>query len=466
MNHVAPAPHRPVTTGPDAAVRQRAGARRHGAGFALVAFAFLVAMAFSTVPTPLYPLYVARDGFSVFMVTVVFAVYAVGVMVSLVLAGHVSDWVGRKKVLLPALALELAAAVLYLTGTSLPVLLGARFLTGLGVGMIAATATAHLQELHAAHRPGASSHRFELVSTAANIGGLGVGPLVSGFLAQWAAAPLRTPYAVFAVLLVLALAAVSLAPETVRQRFVRPAYRPQRVSLDHADPAGYLAAAAGAFASFAVFGLFTSVAPGFVAGPLHHPAHALIGAIVFAVFGGAAAAQSLTSGLSGAARRRLGLAAQAVGMVTLVAGMHTADLTAFLVGGVIAGIGAGVLFKAALGTVASLAVADKRSEALAGLFLVGYLGLTLPAIGIGVASRAFPAVTVITWFTAILLVLLAAVALLSRRGQAAPRSLREPVAPASPRQPVTPASSRQPVTPPFPRGPLQAADRRGGLVRR
>ncbi|CAM5702379.1 MULTISPECIES: MFS transporter [Streptomyces] len=393
----------------------RASARRHGVGFSLTAFAFVTAMAFSTVPTPLYPLYMAKDGFSTFMVTVVFAAYAVGVVISLVLAGHISDWVGRKKILIPAIGLELIAALLFLTNTSLPVLLVARLVTGLGVGMVTATATAHLHELHTAHRPGASAQRFELVSTAANIGGLGVGPLVAGLLAQWATGPLRTPYIVFAVLLLASIVAIALTPETVEEQLVRPAYRPQRISVDHGDRAGYTAAAAAGFASFAVFGLFTSVAPGFVAGALHHPSRALAGLIVFAVFGAAAATQSLTTRLTTAAKRRLGLLAQAAGVTTLVIGMHTANLTAFLVGGIVAGIGAGVLFKASLGTVAALAVPAKRSEALAGLFLISYLGLTAPAVGIGVASRSFPATTVMTWFAGVLLVLLGTVAVLARR---------------------------------------------------
>ncbi|MFF9262418.1 MFS transporter [Streptomyces longwoodensis] len=401
-----PRPSRAVTSG---------GGRRHGIGFALIAFAFLTAMAFSTVPTPLYPLYMAEDGFSTFMVTVVFATYAVGVIISLVLAGHLSDQFGRKKLLLPAIGLELVAAVLFLTSTSLPVLLVARLVTGLGVGMVTATATAHLHDLHTAHRPGASAQRFELVSTAANIGGLGVGPLVAGVLAQWVTGPLRTPYLVFAALLLASAVAVALTPETVEEPRTRPAYRPQRISVDHGDRAGFSAAAAAGFASFAVFGLFTSVAPGFVAGSLHHPSRALTGLIVFVVFGAAAAAQSLTARLSTAAKRTLGLVAQLVGVVTLVAGMRTGDLTAFLVGGVVAGIGAGVLFKASVGTVAALAAPAQRSEALAGLFLISYLGLTLPAVGIGVATRSFSAVTVMTWFAAALLVLLATVAALARR---------------------------------------------------
>ncbi|RAO24082.1 Monosaccharide-sensing protein [Micromonospora noduli] len=376
-------------------------------------------MAFCTVPAPLYPLYMARDGFSTFMGTIVFAVYAVGVVISLLLAGHVSDWVGRKKILIPALALELVAAALFLGDPSLPVLLVARLVSGLGIGLITATATAYLQELHAAHRPGSSRQRFEMVSTAANIGGLGVGALVAGVLAQYVDAPLRTPYLVFAVLLAVSIVAVALSPETVEERLVKPTYRPQRISADHGDRAGYLAAAAAGFASFAVFGLFTSVAPGFVAGALHLPSRALAGTIVFAVFGGAAVAQTLTSRLAAPAKVRLGLLAQAVGVPVLLVGMHTASLSVFLVGGVVAGIGAGVLFKAAVGAVAAMAAPAQRGEALAGLFLIGYLGMILPSVGIGVATQAVTAGTAMNWFTGLLLVMLAGVAALFRHSAAA-----------------------------------------------
>jgi predicted MFS family arabinose efflux permease len=348
---------------------------------------------------------------------VVFAVYAVGVVISLLLAGHISDWVGRKKVLVPGIALELAAAIAFLSSTSLPVLLTARLVSGLGVGLVTATATAYLHDLHVAHRPGASGQRFELVSTAANIGGLGVGPLVSGILAQWVAAPLRTPYLVFAVLLAVAAAAVALTPETVRPPQPRPAYRPQRISLNQGT--GYLAAVTGAFASFAVFGLFTSVAAGFVAGTLHHPSRALAGLIVFVVFGAAAAAQSLTAGMSNAARRWAGLLAQAAGIVVLVTGMRSASLALFLAGGIVAGIGAGVLFKAAVGSVVAEAAPARRGQALAGLFLIAYLGLTVPVVAVGVATLSFTTVAVMTWFAAALLVLLAGVAALAARRPAA-----------------------------------------------
>ena len=231
------------------------GRTRHGLGFWLIAAVFLISMAFSTVPTPLYPIYQSQDGFTSFTVTVIFAVYAVGVVTSLLLAGHVSDWVGRKRVLLPALGLEVLAAVLFLAWPALPGLLIARFVTGLGVGMITATATAYLLELHLAARPDAGRGRFELISAAANLGGLGTGTLVAGALAQFAGAPLRTPYVVFLVLLVLGAVAVWLTPETVVTPEPRPRYRPQRIRVSADNRIGYAVATAGAFAAFAVFGM-------------------------------------------------------------------------------------------------------------------------------------------------------------------------------------------------------------------
>jgi MFS family permease len=387
------------------AARRPVSGRRHGIGFWVVAAAFMTAMAYSTVPAPLFPLYVAREGFSTFAITVVFSAFAVGVVISLLLAGHVSDWVGRKTILVPALGLEVVSALLFLSGTGLPVLIVARVINGLGVGMITATATAYLADLHARHRPDAPAHRFEIVSTAANIGGLGAGALVAGALAQYAGSPLSTPYVVLAVLLVVSMIAVALVPETVTRSQVR--YRPQRIS------AGHGAAGLGAFSAFAVFGVFTSVSPGFVAGELHHPSRTLAGLVVFTVFGGAALAQVVTGRLPLPARRALGLSAQAIGVPLVVTGMYATSFALFLVGGAIAGIGAGVQFKAAIGAVAATTAPAQRGEELAGLFFVAYLGLTVPSLSIGLATRFLSATTVMTWFAAILLMLLAGVAALA-----------------------------------------------------
>jgi MFS family permease len=394
--------------------RAHTGSARHGVAFWSIAAVFVVSLAFSTVPAPLYPLYQRQDGFSSFTVTIVFAVYAVGVIVSLLLAGHVSDWAGRRRILLPALGLEIVAAVLFLTWPALPGLILARFLTGLGVGLITATATAYLLELHTAHRPAATRTRFEIVSAAANLGGLGAGTLVAGALAQFAPAPLRTPYVVFLVLLALGVVAVAAAPETVSAPPERPAYRPQRIRVAGGDRIAYLVAAAGAFTAFAVFGLFTSLAPGFVAGSLHHPGRLLAGTTSFLVFAAGAATQSASGRLTPRQRFLTGLLAQAAGLLIVAAATQVTSLGLFLAGGALAGAGAGILFKSGVGVVAAAAAAHERGETLAGLFLIAYLGLVGPVLGLGVATRYVATTTAMLWFTGFLLALLTGIAVLDR----------------------------------------------------
>ena len=149
----------------------------HSVGFWVVAVAFLLNMAFSAVPTPLYVLYQQRDGISNLMVTVVYAVYAIGVIASLFLGGHVSDWVGRRRVLVPALLANAASAVVFIIDPSLAGLIVARVISGVSVGLTTATATSYLAELHASARPSASQRRAEAVATGSNLGGIGFGPL-------------------------------------------------------------------------------------------------------------------------------------------------------------------------------------------------------------------------------------------------------------------------------------------------
>jgi MFS family permease len=378
---------------------------RHGAGFWVIALAFLTVMAFSTVPTPLYAIYQARDGFATFLVTVIFAAYAVGVMASLYLAGHVSDWLGRRPVILAAIVTELLAAVIFLVWPEVPGLLVARFVSGVGVGALTATATAHLGELRAAARPDEGTRTSATVSSFVNIGGLALGPLVAGILAQWVTAPLVVPYVVFIVLLVVAGVAVALVPETVERPERRPAYRPQRVSLPQGSRGPFYSAAAAAFSAFAVFGLFTSLAPSFIAGTLHETSHFVAGAVTFGVFGSAAVAQVLTARMPSTSQLRLAVVLMAAGLVAMAVAVLVVSLPLFVVAGVVAGAGVGIQFRLSVGVAASLAQPSSRGEVLAALFLLAYAGLVVPVLLLGVALAFLPGTVVLLGFVAIVLVL-------------------------------------------------------------
>ncbi|HWD69390.1 MAG TPA: MFS transporter [Solirubrobacteraceae bacterium] len=378
--------------------------RRHNVGFWAIAFAFLTVLAYNAVPAPLYGLYQRRDGFSSFMLTVIFAAYAIGVVISLFTVGHLSDWHGRRRLFVPALITCMVSAGVFLTWRALPGLMLGRFIGGIGVGMVTATATAWIAELHRTARPDASLRRAQVISTAANLGGIGTGPLVAGFLAEWVRSPLTVPFVVALGAMGVALVFVLVAPETRERVSPRPAWRAQRVAVPANAISRYVASGIGAGISFAVFGLFTSLAPAFLAGPLHHPSLALAGATAFAVFAAAVVSQTLITTQSPRPIIARSIPVMVAGLAVLVVSvwLSAPSLAMFLVGGAITGAGAGALFKGVVAMVALDAPADRRAEALAGMFLAGYIGLSLPVVALGVMTQYLSARLSLLIFTAVL----------------------------------------------------------------
>jgi MFS family permease len=377
----------------------------HAPGFWVIAAAFLITLAFSTLPTPLYAGYQRRDGFPTFVITVIFASYAFGVMVSLYLAGHVSDWLGRRRIALLAVLTEVLAAAIFLIWPAVPGLLVARFVCGIGVGVLTATATAHLSELRQVARPSEDPSRSALISSMVNLGGLAFGPLVGGLLAEYVSSPLQRPYELFLVLLLLSAVGIALVPETVERLEERPAYRPQRVAVPSAAKPLFFASAIGAFAAFAILGLFSSLAPTFLAGVMHHKSPLLAGSVTFAVFAAGAVSQAVFVGLDRRNQLRVGLGLMTLGLVCVAVGGLIPSLALFVIGGAIAGAGAGLVFRGAVATAATLADPSSRGEVLAALFLIAYVGLAIPVLAVGLGIVLLPAQLALLLFSALILIL-------------------------------------------------------------
>src|SRR5262249_55548593 len=147
-----------------------------------------------------YPLYEQRYGFGELRVTVIFALYAIGVVIGLIAFGNLSDDIGRKVPLLAGLGLSALSALLFLTASSVAPLYAARVISGLSAGLFTGTATAFLVDLSAPARRRVAS----FVSAAVLLVGLGCGALLSGLLAAYASHPLRLPFAVDLVLIAVA----------------------------------------------------------------------------------------------------------------------------------------------------------------------------------------------------------------------------------------------------------------------
>lgn len=374
--------------------------RSRAAAFVGVAYAFVVAMMGTTMPTPLYALYEIEFGFSVFVVTLVFAAYAVGVLGALLAFGRWSDSLGRRPMLLAAIAFGLVSAVVFVFAESLTALVIGRLLSGISAGIFVGTATVTLIELV----PDKWRDRAPAIATAANIGGLGLGPLVAGLLAEYLPQPLRLTFFVDIILLVVAAVAVFLAPETVRvARGARP--HMQRLSVP-ADVRGtFLRASIGGFAGFAVLGLFTAVSPGFIAGVLQIDNHAVTGAVVFAVFAASATAQITVRKADPTSAQRWGCVVLMLGLVCLAVSLLVASLTVLIVAAVLCGVGQGVTFSNGMSAVDAELPPHRRAEVTSTFFVVLYVAISVPVIGAGAAASEWGLVAAGVLFSAVIAVL-------------------------------------------------------------
>ncbi|NJP94814.1 MFS transporter [Nonomuraea sp. FMUSA5-5] len=381
---------------------------------AAVSACYAAGMAANTVPTPLYPLYQQRDRFGVSTATLVYGVYAVGVLASLLLAGRVSDRAGRRPVLVVSVVVQALGVAAFVLWPGLAGLLIARVLSGLAVGLLTPAASAFLADLYA----GAGRDRAARTGTAANFGGLAAGPLMSGVLAQWGPAPLVLPYLVYAALLALGLGGLRLAPD-VRPMSNGWRYRPQRPAVPESGRAVFWAAVWGNLLAFAVLGLYVGMTPAVLAAIGRGGSPALTGAAVFAVLAAGTATQ-----LSSAWLRRTrpvvpSLVLLWCGLALGTVAVWASELVTFLIGGVLCGGGAGLLFKVSVAAGTAQAEDGRdRAGVLATLFLAAYVGMSIPVIGLGVATQHIGARIALTGFAALAAGVLACVAPGLLRGHA------------------------------------------------
>ncbi|HET6940213.1 MAG TPA: MFS transporter [Nocardioides sp.] len=356
------------------------------AGFWVVAASLAVLTAFSTAPSALYGIYARQDHLAPITVTFVYAAYAAGILASLLLVGHVSDWYGRRTVLVPAMLTALVATLVFAGSSSLPVLLIGRVLTGVALGAAIAAATAYLTDLDSG--PGATpTRRAQVVATVSNVGGLAVGPLLAGALVQYVDPEPRIVFLLFGALLTLAAALTARVPEVRPLPEPRPHYRPQRLSAPTGARSRFAAALVGDFLVFTVFGVFAGLASAFLGGVLHRPSPALAGLAVFISFGVGALTQVST--IAWPLRRLLGVGIPVllVGLAVVVsaAWVQPPSLLLFLGGAALVGVGSGAIYRSTLTVVLTTAPPDERAAALALFFVVGYVGLSLPVVGAGIA---------------------------------------------------------------------------------
>ena len=178
--------------------------------YAHVAAVIGLALFASGTPSPLYGTYRELWGFSPVVLTLIYATYAFGVLASLLLAGRLSDEIGRRPVLLASLGTLMATSVLFALADSTAWLFVARGIQGLATGLALSAAAAALLDLHPRRDPAASASPTASPAPAAWASGS-----VSAILVQLAPAPRVLPYVVLFALFAIAFYGALRMPEPV-----------------------------------------------------------------------------------------------------------------------------------------------------------------------------------------------------------------------------------------------------------
>jgi MFS family permease len=367
-------------------------------------------------------------GFGPLGVTVVFAAYVIGTLSALVMFGDLSDHVGRRKVLAVGVGCAAVSTAGFLIASGIApgigLLIAARIVSGLAAGFVTGTATAALAEL----QPRGDRQAAAVVASGANMTGLGLGPLIAGLFAAYVALPTRGVFWFYLGLCALALAALAVIPETVRDPDRRISLRPG-LGVPPSMRAVVLGACLSVFAAFSILGFFSSLVPTFLHGILGVGNLALIGAASFLVFITAAISQAASARLPARRSMSAGLPLLLACLAALESALFARALWLFLAGTVIGGVAVGLIFRGGLSEINRLAEPRHRAAVVSTFFTAAYLGLGLPPMLTGLISQAAGTVDASAWTSGITGLIVAAAIVVVLRTFGAPRSAMPPSTP-------------------------------------
>jgi MFS family permease len=382
----------------------------------------------ASAPSPLYVVYQARWGFSEIALTSVFAVYALVLVVVLLIAGSVSDHLGRRPTLVLSLVLETASMVLFAKAQSVGWLFAARTLQGAATGLALGTISAALLDL----QPQRSPRLGALLGAIMPLVGLATGALGTGLLVQYGPDPTRLVYWLLVGAFVVSVLAVVAIPETVkRDGSWRHALRPT-IGVSGPLRGPFFATVPCLVATWALGGLLLALGPSLTAGVLGNTSHATGGLAIFILTGVSAIASVLLRDVPARASARGGLGALMVGVAIVLVGLQIDSLALFLVGAAMAGLGFGPAFSGAFRALSTLAPSDQRAGLASAILAVAYLAFSLPAIAAGAAATELGLhETANIYGVALIILAAAAIALSHRLPESRAGAPRQPAAPAT-----------------------------------
>ncbi|HEY1855150.1 MAG TPA: MFS transporter [Solirubrobacterales bacterium] len=347
------------------------------AAYLLAAAVIGLALFASGTPSPLYGTYAELWGFDPLVLTLIYATYAFGVLAALILAGRLSDEVGRRPVLVVALSTLAVVTVPFMLADSVAWLFVARGLQGLATGLALSAASAALLDLHPDRDPVAVSLTNGVSSTI----GLGAGVLVSSAIVEFLPAPRVLPYVVLLVLFLIALGAAWRLREPVE---VAPGARfrltPQKPYVPPVARRPFLLASLAVISSWSIGGLFLSLGPELSAIAYGSESHLVTNLSFFLLATSATVSQLLFGRTAPWAAAAYGSLVLALGMGLIVGSAATSSAVLITIGAIVTGGGFGVAFLGGLRSLSAAIPAEHRAATMSAFYVVAYGALSVPAV--------------------------------------------------------------------------------------
>lgn len=357
--------------------------------FALQASIIVSFLAGSSVPTPLYALYQARWGFSPIMTTVVFGIYALAVLVTLLVTGRLSDHVGRRPVILVAAAMQAVTMAIFVLADGVGHLVLARVVQGIATGMAASAVGAGMVDI--------DREKGTLANSALPPLGTATGGILGGLFAHLLPAPTTTVYVFLGVVFVLQLVGVLLMPETVTpQAGALASLRPQLGIPDRLRRPLLLVAPA-LVGAWALAGFHGALGPMLLRRLMGAPSLALSGSVLGVLASSGAITVLLTRRWDAVRTITVGTGLLGGGVAATLLAIAQQSVAGFFLATAVAGAGFGSAYQGAVRSVLPLAAAHERAGVLSVIYVIAYLAMGVPAVAAGIGCVHGGGVIVTSW---------------------------------------------------------------------
>lgn len=364
---------------------------------ALVLFGYFFA---ASAPSPAFVVLQHEWHFSESLLTIAFGVYAIALLLSLLIAGSLSDFIGRRPVIFVALIIQAIAMAMFLLADNIISLIEARIVQGLATGIASGALAAAVVEAAPEHQK-----RFgAMISSVSPLAGLAVGAFISGLALKEIAHPIDWVFGALAFLFSVGAVVMIFTPESVTKRAGALASMVPHIFIPIVARTEFLRGTPVLITTWAMGGLYLALVPSMIV-DIYGIENGIINGLAITTLAGVGAiAPSLLKKFEPAKAAILGMCAVITGALLILISLASRSLALLFLATAVSGIGFGGAFSAIIQALAPIVQKHERAELFAAIFIVSYIALSVPAMLAGYLVKSLGLLCTLQGYLMILLI--------------------------------------------------------------